>query len=117
MNKKSFLIRRHVAYILAICLLVFVFKILKITCPILFLFGVPCPTCGVTRAVVCFIKFDFQGYLYYHPLALLLVMAVLLMLHLKLFKRKKLTCCLACIILAFNLLLYIFRFNELMLLH
>lgn len=32
------------------------------------LIGIPCPGCGITRAFLCLIKFDFKGVVYYNPL-------------------------------------------------
>ncbi len=41
---------------------------LKITCPIKFLTGISCPGCGMTRACLCALKFDFVSAFAYHPL-------------------------------------------------
>lgn len=37
-------------------------------CPILFLTGVSCPGCGMTRAWISALKLDFASAMYYHPL-------------------------------------------------
>ena len=41
---------------------------LGITCPIKFLFGISCPGCGMTRAWLHVLRFDFLGAFSYHPL-------------------------------------------------
>ena len=38
-----------------------------IGCPIRFLFDVQCPGCGMTRAVVSALRFDFASAFAYHP--------------------------------------------------
>lgn len=37
-------------------------------CPFEIILGVPCPSCGITRAMVHAIKFDFPKAFYFHPL-------------------------------------------------
>lgn len=44
-------------------------RLLKITCPIYFFTGIPCPTCGMTRAILCLAKLDFQGYTEHNPMS------------------------------------------------
>ncbi|MFZ5987065.1 MAG: DUF2752 domain-containing protein [Bacillota bacterium] len=54
-------------------------------CIIKNIFGIPCPGCGMTRAYLNFLKFDFKAAFYYHPLFLLpAVIAVILV-----FRRYK----------------------------
>lgn len=43
-------------------------KIIGITCPIYELFHLPCLTCGMTRAMIACLHFDFKLALTYHPL-------------------------------------------------
>ena len=107
------LIKRHIVILLAICLFVLILNLFEITCPIMYIFGIPCPTCGVSRAVISFIHLDFYGYMHYHPLAIPLVMSVFLMLHLKCFKRKRMLLAFVFFVLSMNLILYILRFNSL----
>ena len=42
-------------------------------CPVLLAFGVPCPTCGVTRATRLALHGDFAGATHLHPLVWLAV--------------------------------------------
>jgi hypothetical protein len=41
-------------------------------CPLYATFGIPCPACGSTRAVVSLLRGDLHGALHWHPLVLLL---------------------------------------------
>ena len=40
------------------------------TCFIKLIFNIECPTCGVTRALVCFLNADIEGYIEYNFLAI-----------------------------------------------
>ena len=46
---------------------------LGITCPIRFLTGISCPGCGMTRALLSALRFDFQAAFFYHTLWIFLV--------------------------------------------
>lgn len=48
-------------FIVYFSLVYVVFKRLGITCIFLEIFGIPCPGCGMTRAVSCLMRFDFIG--------------------------------------------------------
>ena len=50
-------------------------------CPIHRLTGVPCPGCGMSRALFSLVKFDFAGAWYYHPMAFFLPLPVLWLVH------------------------------------
>ena len=39
-----------------------------IGCPIRWLTGIPCPGCGMTRALCALLKLDFSGAFYFHPM-------------------------------------------------
>ncbi len=59
-----------------ISVIVFLFTLLLVffsfigiyRCPISFLFGIPCPFCGITRAINRAFHFDFKSAFYYHAL-------------------------------------------------
>ena len=56
------------------------YRILDIHCWIKSLFGIPCPGCGMTRAYVRVLHFDFMGAFQYH--AMFWAMPILLLYYL-----------------------------------
>ena len=110
--KKLDIIKRHIAPLMAVCLFLLSLRALGISCPILFAFGVPCPACGATRAILSILKLDFCGYLHYHALALPLAACVLLMIHMRLFKNKKWIYLSTFLILTVNLIYFLIRFGT-----
>ena len=75
----------------------------------MYFFKIPCPTCGVTRAVISLLRLDLKSYFYFHPLSVPLIAVVLMMIHIKLFKNKLLIYVFSGIILLANLCLYVVR--------
>ena len=64
----------------AVLLLLAAFGIYR--CPLDFIFGIPCPMCGMTRAFISLFKLDVASAFYYHPLwPLLIVSVVVYILH------------------------------------
>lgn len=51
-----------------------------ITCPILFMTGVSCAGCGMTRAWLSLLRLDLQAAFYYHPLFWLPALIMILLL-------------------------------------
>ena len=51
---------------------------LEITCPILYLTGISCAGCGMSRAWIRLLHLDFAGAFYYHPLFWIPAVAVIL---------------------------------------
>ncbi len=107
--KRWTILKRHIVIFLAICLFMFILRYYEIGCPILYFLKIPCPTCGVTRAVIAFFKLDFNASIYYHPLAIPLVCSVLLMLHLNRLKKKRIILVFVFTTLILNTVLYIYR--------
>lgn len=52
-------------------------------CPVLFVFGVPCPTCGLSRAFILFAHFQFDEALKYNAAVIALFPYVLLQIPLQ----------------------------------
>lgn len=46
------------------------------SCPIKLLIGLPCPGCGMTRAILCLLKLDIKGSFRYNALWLILLFIV-----------------------------------------
>ena len=55
-------------------------------CPLHKLTGLPCPGCGMSRALFCLAKLDFAGAWYYHPLVFFLPLPILWLVHRKAWK-------------------------------
>ncbi len=74
--------------LLSLVLFLAVFAVYSVTftvlfghaCPLALVFGVPCPACGMTRAVLLLCRGDFSGAFSMHPLVYSLPLLVLLLL-------------------------------------
>jgi hypothetical protein len=62
-------------YIIVITIVVvFVFSLLGIyKCPSYYILGIPCPTCGITRAFASLLLFDLKKSFYYNALWVLVI--------------------------------------------
>ncbi|MBE6589035.1 MAG: DUF2752 domain-containing protein [Ruminococcaceae bacterium] len=103
---------RHLLYLTIICAYILLITIFEIGCPSKFLFGVPCPGCGGTRAIVSLLRLDIKEYFHYHPLALPLGIAIWLMLHARLFKQRKIATGISFAILIANLAFFVWRVTN-----
>lgn len=102
-------VKRTALYLLALLVYEAILFALGVTCPIYAVFGVKCPTCGVSRAVIALLSFDVQGYISYQPLAIPLLIAVWLMINADFFKRKMAVYAISLAILVSNFVFYILR--------
>ena len=57
-----------------------------IGCPLLRVFSIPCPGCGMTRACLRLVMLDFAGAWYYHPLVFVVPFSLLWLFHYKAFR-------------------------------
>ena len=78
MDKKNSRSER-IIIVLALITLFFVVFLGYYRCPFKKLFGVPCPTCGMTRAFWCLLEGNVKGAFYYHPLWPVAIIAAILM--------------------------------------
>ena len=60
-----------------------------IGCPIRLITGIPCPSCGITRAYISLLNGDLPKAFYYHPLFFLLPKALVLVILLLLNEKKR----------------------------
>ena len=62
---------------------------LGIRCLFLQFFGIPCPGCGMTRALLCLLRLDLRGAAAYHPMVFALpLMYLYFLLSGRLFRQK-----------------------------
>ena len=106
---KKTILRRHILPVTVICIYFAVGATGVITCPIRALLDIPCPTCGVTRAMLSLVTLDLEGYVHYNVMALPLIVAVLVAIHRRLFKHKAIADILLFTVLAVNTVYYAFR--------
>ena len=80
--------------IIVVCVIVFYGLIfaLGITCPVKYLTGASCPGCGMTRACLSALRFDFASAFYYHPLWILMLPLAALLIFLWAKRKKKALC-------------------------
>lgn len=105
------LVKKHI-HIWIILLGVWItYYLIGVTCPILVLTGQICPTCGSTRAILSLLSGNFKMYVSYQPMAIPLVIAVILCIHLQLMKKplKQICAAMVGITLLVNTVFYILR--------
>lgn len=78
-------------------------------CPFRNLIGIPCPTCGVTHALMSLLRLDFDAYREYNPMAIPLLITVLIAFHLRLFKHKKMMTAIVVAVAFINFFIYLKR--------
>lgn len=77
-------------------------------CPILFFTGIPCPGCGMTRSLLCLLRFDIEEALQYHPLGIVMPFLAIGLLFGKIYSKKWFNRILQ-LFLALFLIVYIIR--------
>ncbi len=87
MSSKTLL--NHIKIFLLLGSIILFFNLSYIGCPIRFATGVPCPTCGITRAVISLLRFDFATSFYYLPTAVPLIVSMLMLIHRDVYKAFK----------------------------
>lgn len=70
---------------------------------------IPCPTCGVTRAMCALLVFDIPMYFRYNAMALPLVITAWLFLNVEIFPKKKVVYLSGYAVLAINSVYYLYR--------
>ena len=81
------LVKKHIHICTTLLGVWITYYLIGVTCPILFFTGQICPTCGSTRAILSLLRGNFKMYVSYQPMAIPLVVAVILCIHLQFMKK------------------------------
>jgi hypothetical protein len=68
---------------------------------------IPCPTCGMSRAIISLMKLDFASYFYYNAFALPVLFSIIVLAFSKHFNKQFFV--FAILILILNFIYYIYR--------
>ena len=104
-------LKKHLLVFVGIVLYFGLCHLLNITCPIKAVIGIPCPTCGMTRAMISLFRADIKSYMTYNPMALPMIVAVLLFIHKRILGNKKWITWFMGISLGMTLVVYVIRFR------
>lgn len=86
-------------------------RLTGVSCVILYFTGVPCPACGMTRAMVALLSADVSAYVRYNAMAPFVFLAVLLEIHINRLPRRKIIHGYSITVLLLNLIYYAVRFK------
>ncbi len=106
-KKKTLIIATATIVAVALLILLDIYK-----CPLDFILGIPCPMCGMTRAVISAASGDFTAAFHYHPLWIVIALGVIFIVlyELRVIRIPKIAFNTICIILGVLLVLcYIVR--------
>lgn len=110
MNKR--LIIKH-SFIIAVVIIYYIaVNVTQIYCPIRAFTGYPCPTCGMTRAMLAAFRLDFYSYFKYNPMALPLLLAIFFGIHNNKFINKNAAQYYIIVTAVLTTVLYIFRLID-----
>lgn len=90
-NTKRLLVK-HGKYVAVILVVLLIYILTGIGCPIYKWLGIRCPTCGVTRALRGLLSGDLEQYLSMNPFAIPLVVATVVGIHLSIMPTKWRNC-------------------------
>ena len=86
--RKTSILLKHIWYIAAIIIIWLTYLLLGVGCPIYALFGIRCPTCGVTRALFALFESNWELYFDMNPFAILISVAAVVSIHLSVISSK-----------------------------
>ena len=64
-------------------------KYIYTICPVVLLTGIPCPGCGMTRALMCVLRLDFAGAWEMHPFIYPIIFLAILFFYNRYFRENK----------------------------
>ena len=108
MNK---ILKRNLPVVLGVLCFRVVGEFVDVVCPIKRFLKIPCPTCGVTRALCALAKCEFSKYAEYNLMAPFLSVAVLMLINIDIFKSKNTVYAVAYTVLSVNLIYYVVRLS------
>lgn len=88
---KKITLRKFLAVHIPAAVVIVLYIILPIGCPIKYFLHFDCPACGSTRAIISLLRGDIRAYFTYNPVALPLLAVVLFALHKGLFNLSRRT--------------------------
>ena len=103
------IIKRNIPIVLAVVCFWTIGIFTDVICPIKRFLGVPCPTCGVSRALFALLRLNFTEYVTYNVMAPFLIAALILLVNIELFKKKRTVYAVAYVILILNSIYYVVR--------
>lgn len=98
-------------FIVMVSIIYGILQFFGITCPIKFMTGVSCPSCGMTRAYLSLLRLDFKSAYYYHPLFVLPALGLIIYIFRYKFSKKFLRGIEVSFVLVF-LIVYAFRMMD-----
>ncbi|KXB71395.1 DUF2752 domain-containing protein [Peptoniphilus sp. DNF00840] len=105
-DRKSLLV-----FIVMVSIIYGILQFFGITCPIKFMTGISCPSCGMTRAYLSLLRLDFKSAYYYHPLFVLPALGLIIYIFRDKFSKKFLRGIEVSFVLVF-LIVYVFRMMD-----
>ena len=103
------ILKRHLVIFAIIGIYYGLNTVFGITCPIKYIIKAPCPTCGMTRAMMSLIQLDFRGYVEYNVMAFFMMTTVMLLVHRNVLKKRRWIDWYSMLVLALNMLVYFIR--------
>lgn len=83
MGKQALFFKKHFKTFLIFVLIFLFLVVFDVGCFFKFFTGIPCPSCGITRAYISLLRLDLKSAFYYHPLFPVFLPAVLIMMFMK----------------------------------
>lgn len=106
--KTDKIIANHLELIVAIGVAIILMNIFGIGCPILYLTGVPCMGCGMTRAFMALVRMDLVDAFLYHPLWWLVPVYLFVLSFREKISKRQLKIITVCVIALF-VIIYVVR--------